>query len=57
MKRPWPTGGCWAMGRGEIAEVTIGLMWLRKVLVATLKFWIHRVTVSFANKTWHCKAS
>jgi hypothetical protein len=39
------------MGRGEIAEVTSGLMWLRKVLVATLNFWIHCITVSFASKT------
>jgi hypothetical protein len=37
-------------------EVTRGLMCLRKVVVATRKFWIQCVTVSFASKTWRCKA-
>jgi hypothetical protein len=41
------------MGEGEIAEVTSGLIWLRKVLVETLNFWISCVTVSFASKTWY----
>ena len=53
---PGPPGAVGPWGRGEIAEVTIGLMCLRKVLVATPSFWFHCLTLSFASKEWHCKA-
>jgi hypothetical protein len=36
-----------------IAEVTGGLVWLRRVLVDALTFWIHCVTVSISRKTSH----